>query len=766
MNTKTTLVLALIAAVVAFYIFFLEKPWETRPEPEQPTTTAQNLFDPQPADVDRLELTLRGQHGVFEKGEDDQWFMREPIECRATNSDLNHLINTLSTAMFLKEYGPKDKDRPSLEVTRLDRPTVDAKLYARGKLLAEIKIGAPLPTGRGCYIEISGSANIYESQREMDTFATRTIEQYRDKRVFPTLVGNAESVTTEGVVHYTIVKNNEDWVIDSEPRGQADRTEVNSITSAVMNLYIQDWKDDSPESLQPYGLEPPRVKITVQTKRTVPAKARPGDPDTQPADTQPSEQEHNLTLLVGAPIDPTDPENTHYFAKIDTTPWVFTIRPDTYKTITKPLVDLRDKNLAGMVEPGKAMSVVVETAEHDVHLVKDGSLWRFKDTDEADQVAVSDLLRAIKNLKAVEFVTESELLIPANWERPRAKVSVTLQGELNPVVLLVGPPSPSGRMAYVRKANEPVIAAVREEDVAQFLASPATYRDRTVMMFPSARASNIEIVRANGPRLVLSKVDNQWHMVEPVEAKANTESVTNLLQDLALLRAEGILSGTDEWAKAGLDQPAVTVSVTVQPAKVEPEPADTQPATPPDIYTLVLNQMDNKTYAGRPAQTGAAQLVYMLDNKVFEDATAEMHDRQVVQFETDEVIEIGFTSADDQVTFRRSGQEWRYQADPVLPIDAQKVTEAIERFRDLRTHRYAAYKIEDPSAYMLHEGVRRVSITLQDGTKMEIVLSSVGPENDPDRSKYARLADIDKVFLLTGEQALAFDKTLEHFENR
>ncbi len=765
MNTKTTLVLALIAAVVAVYIFVVDKPWEAKPEPEQPKTTAKNLFNPQPADVDRFELTLHGTHGVFEKDEDNQWIMRQPIECRASSSDINHLVSTLSTVMFMKEYGPKDQDRPSADVTRLDKPTVQAKLYKDGKIQAAIKIGARLPTGKGNYLEIEGSDKVYESQREMDIYFSRTIEQYRDKRIFATNLGDAQSVIAEGLANYNLVKSNDDWVIESEPRGQADKTAANSVTSAVMNLYAQDWKDDKPESLKPYGLDPPRLKITVRTKRTIPAKAQPGDPNTQPADTQPSEQEHKITLLVGAPIDPTNTDNTQYFAKTDDTTWVFSIPSEAYKNMTKPLDDLRDKNLAGTVEPGKATSVLVETPEHGVHLVKDGSIWKFKDGNEADQVAVSDLLRAVKNLKAEAFVSAKDLLIPADWERPRAKVTVTLQGELNPVVLLVGPPSASGKMAHVRKAAEQVIAAVREEDVAQFLASPLAYRDRTVLLFPSARASTMEMTRADGTKLVLSKVDNEWRIVEPVEAKANTEAVTNLLQDLAMLRAEGVLAGAGELSKAGLDRPAVTVSVTVQPPKPATQPTETQPAVPPTVYTLVLNQKEDKTYAARPDQA-TEQIVYRLDNKVFEDATAEMHDLQVTRFETDQVTEIGFASSDLQMVLSRHDQEWKYQTDPVLPIDKQKVTDAIEKLRDLRTHRYAAYKIDDPAAYKLHENVRRVSIALQDGTKMEIVLSSVGPENDPDKSRYARFADSDKVFLLTGEQAQAFDKTLEDFEKR
>ena len=87
MNTKTTLVLAVLAVAVVACLFFVVKPWEDRvvvPGDEEPKSTAKALFDPKPADVDRVEVSLRDEPTaqVFKK-DADGWTMLSPTTCPA-----------------------------------------------------------------------------------------------------------------------------------------------------------------------------------------------------------------------------------------------------------------------------------------------------------------------------------------------------------------------------------------------------------------------------------------------------------------------------------------------------------------------------------------------------------------------------------------------------------------------------------------------------------------------------------------------------------
>jgi len=105
---------------------------------------------------------------------------------------------------------------------------------------------------------------------------------------------------------------------------------------------VESFKDDKPISDKPYGLDSPQLKVTVQTEQEIPPKARPGDPDTQPADTQPSMESKSYVLMVGGA---TDTKGETFFARIGTAPWVFSIRSDTYKNLSPTPTELRDKTI-------------------------------------------------------------------------------------------------------------------------------------------------------------------------------------------------------------------------------------------------------------------------------------------------------------------------------------------------------------------------------------------------------------------------------------
>jgi hypothetical protein len=157
--------------------------------------------------------------------------------------------------------------------------------------------------------------------------------------------------------------------------------------------------------------------------------------------------------------------------------------------------------------------------------------------------------------------------------------------------------------------------------------------------------------------------------------------------------------------------------------------------------------------------------VYELEEKVFEDATAEMHDQQIAKFEVADAIEIGFRVNGNPVTLRKDGTDWKCLEDRFVPIDGQKVTESLNTLRDLKTHRFVAYAAEDLGKYGLSgDSADMAKVVLEDGERIEVLISSKGPEGDEDESRYARQAGSSKVFLLKGEQVEKLQKQLDDFE--
>lgn len=876
MNTKTTLVLAVLAVAVAACLVFFIKPWEEQgtDKADEPKTTAKDLFDPKPADVDGVEVTVRGESAarVFKK-DADGWTMLSPTTCPAVDYEINNqIVDKVSSLKYLKEYKVGDKNRPDDAVTRFNNPAARVKLMKGDQVAAELQVGNRLGTGKGNYIKRGGSDSIYESQETLSGTFDKQISTYRNKQVLNVKLEDVKSVQAAGLSNYKLVKSGTDWLIEEPERGRADKSTVETnAVNPLIRLYALDFADDAPVSDKPYGLDKPRLTMTVRSTKTVPAKAKPGDPGTKPADTQPSTEEVENTLLVGGPAG-----DNNYYARLKSAPWVFTLSSSTVDNFAKKVSDLRDKTLA-KVENAKAIKVVSKTPDGEMTLVKKDGKWSFADGTVSDATAVADLIKAVADLKATEYVDAARLLIPLDWSKPRASVTVTQEGEANPVTVLVGPPSASGKMVYVKNAAEDAVAAVRDDQVTQLLAGPIAYSDRQVMQFPRERATKLEITRVGGETVTLEQKKNLWSMVAPVAASTDAGAVSSLMQDLATLRAKGV-AGKDK-AAFGLNAPGVTLAVHVEPLTADPnvkvastapapapatgpastqpgkkptlqdlldytlslpkekqnplaiqmlkdeiakekatatqaatgpatrpgertyapgmspeellefqktlppekqnpkatemlqklivdrkaaesQPAVQEPAPQPTIYRLMISQKDGKTYACRDG----SDLVYELENKIYDDATAEMHDRQVAKVDPAAVSELSLLAGGNELSFRKAGENWTCTADPVLPIDKAKVDEVLNAIRDLKTHRYVAYQAADLAKYGLAGQADKVAVVAEGGKRVEILLSATGPAGDPDKSRYAVLADSRAVFLLKGEQVDKFSKKLDDFE--
>jgi len=824
MNTKTTLVLALVCVVVFAYLLLVEKPWQAEQVAEETTPErGQALFDPKPElkSIDRVKLTEDdGRAFVFVRRDDEGWDLAEPIQAKASKFEVDALVRTILDLSYVKEYGPDSEYRPSEATTGLDKPIAEVKLMDGDDLKAHVLVGSRVPTGKGNYLKLAGDDRIFVSKETLNRHFGKRLSDYRDKRVLDFRLADVQRVKVEGVRNFELVRENEtDWLVESPYRGDADKTKAENVI----------------RPLTFYGLDKPQLKVTVETERTIPAKASPGTPNTKPADTQPSVKKETFVLAIGAAADT---KGERYFARLDGASSIFTIRQDTFNNLTPNVADLFSKKIASVVA-AKVRQIELVNESGAMKLTKDSEgKWRFPDGAPADAALVSSLIKAVNDLTASEYIDPDKNLMVLDWDHPRAKVSLTQEGQLHPTTVLVGPSSASGQMVYVRNQASQAVAAVRAPTVAQFLEPPIAYRGRRILSFNAARARQIEIVRKGAAPVRLVRKDGRWMMTEPVSAPADADAVRYALQDLATLNAKRVV-GVGDLDRYGLDDPGVSVAVTViseprrqkqvasrpatQPATAT-APATTQAgedrqtkllkelieyqktnpqenpkateilkqmlatreapatqsagpgsrpapvATPPaeaapkvTRYILNLSKQADKVYAavaGRP-------MVFELDRRIYDDLTAEMHDCTLTHFTGPEVVEMAFVTGGKTMTLRKVGEEqWRYEEDPLVPIDSKKVKDLVIAFRGLRTHRFVDYDAEDVSAYGLGDSADRVRIVLKDGKKYEILLSAKGPAGDPDHSRYAMLAGTRKVFLLTGEQAAKFAQKLEDVEKK
>lgn len=587
MNTKTTLILAVLAALVASYIFFWDKSWKSPPPAEKPKPAAKEVFSVKPATagVDRVEIDRRdgSQLVLIKKG--DEWWIDRPIQAPAVSSQVTGIFDKLTDLKYTARYAEGDKERPTR--TGLDKP-VAVRLTKEGRPVASLRVGGGLPTGRGSYIQIGDekgeSKDVLEATTELSDAFSMRLEDLRDKNILKANLADVRRVSVEGARRFTLTQKNGKWLIEEPVRGRADKAKAEEVARPLTSLYVSEFRHDNPPSYKPYGLETPRLKVVVEVEKTVPPKAKPGEAVTQPADSQPSSVTVAHELHIGGPADA---GNKQYFARLAGQPGVFTISDYTFKQLTPELDALRDKQIAA-VETGRIQSIRVEAGGASAVLTRTQGKWTFEDGSQADPAAVEDLLKSVRELKAEQFVDPSTQLVKPDWDKPRARISLTEESSLTPAVVLVGDPSSSGKMVYVRNAAEQAVGAVREEAVAQLLAPPVSYRNRTIVSFDRERASTLKIERAGAPTVVLTQQKGTWSMVEPLAGPVDAEAMRNLMQDFSSLQARRVVA-SGKPAEFGLDKPGAVLTVTVEPVSSllntlvvgsTTQPAATKPAAP------------------------------------------------------------------------------------------------------------------------------------------------------------------------------------------
>ena len=800
MNTKTTVVLALLV-VIGGILLVLERPWQDASKP--PTADDQlQAGRPKPlvepsldAEVFQgVELIVGRQPPIITERDGAGWKITQPLQCVAEPWLPTNLIRRCLDLRYSRKFAPRDQGAPSTEEAGLDDPLVTVTLHRPGDQPPLVfRFGRQAPLSTDYYAALNGDDHIYVVNEDVPRTFKRTLQEFRSKKIFDFGSDEVESVAVAGTRNYKLVRaQDQAWMIHQPVRARANKSRAASLASSLRNLRAQDFVDDQPDNLVPYGLDRPAWTVALTVEKTIQPEtpgesdeatesaepAQPADQETEdqqtPADVespptppQPTAQRTEHVLLIGGPA------GQNRYAKLADRPWVFTIPETTLTSLTPELLDLRDKTLCDFDRRDVEKIELQVAAQHDTITNQDGT-WILANGRRAEPIAVDDLLKTIEHLQAASF-EDRPPLVDTGLDSPRATVAVTLTGQLEPLSLVIGNPTTSGKMVYARSGDDPSIAILRQETIAALLVPPIGYRDRQILDFNKSHAANIEITR-RGRTFSLVESFGLWRLTAPVDAPADASSVSNILADLNNLRAKTVVAA-DSGSAYGLDDPWVRAAVTVQPppqplttapaqTETQPAEAETRPALvgpPPQTYALLMAATpDGKIYA----RLEDGKLVYQVDHQVLDNLLAELHDRQAFPIDQDtRITKLAFRNRDRAFALEKVGRnKWIADADTTLPIDANKVDGEISTLRELKTGEFVSYHTEDLTEFGLDDPAVEVALTDRLGETHRLQVSAQGPENDPEQSRYATMLGSNKVFLLPLDRLGPLNMTLTDFE--
>jgi len=316
---------------------------------------------------------------------DKGWRLVRPVEAPADDGVVKGMLGMVVDAEVQRTLDEAPQD---LSGFGLDKPNVVVRLTAKDASPPPIAVGKNTTIGGKTYVRKGDEPKIYLTTTVIQTGLNKQVKDLRDKQI---LAFQDADVTRVAIARpagesTTLVRSAEGdvWTVaDGQP---ADSTEVRSYLASLRAARAVDFPDDAPQDLKQYGLDKPRLTVTVSGKEGT-------DPQ---------------TLAIGA--EHTEGSAKHVYAQRQGVPTVLALGDWSYRSLDKGTNQFRDKTVL-KIEPTSVGRVDLTRREGgSVVLVRqpEGG-WRFESgaQGKTNEGPVTRLLEDIEELRGSEIAAES-----------------------------------------------------------------------------------------------------------------------------------------------------------------------------------------------------------------------------------------------------------------------------------------------------------------------------------------------------------------------
>lgn len=365
----------------------------------------------------------------------------------------------------------------------------------------------------------------------------RAEQEAKPKRLFTFAADDAVKVALKFPDREIVAqKTDGTWRLTAPLEAAADETTVKNLLRAVAECEVKKTLDDVPESLAPFGLDVPKVTVTVALKdRELPA------------------------IKVGktSPIG-----NSTYIQRADE-PKVYLTNSAFQSAMDKKVKDLRDKRILDFNDDD-VRRIALERGDQATVLVKSDGTWRIEQpaAHAADPAVVRNFLASLRALRATDFPSEDAAdLKPYGLDAPRLTVALSIGADNAETRLLVGKEG-EDKSISVKVGHRPTVFSVGEWSYRDLNKTANDFRDKTVLAFDQAAVSEIELAPAEGEPTVLVRGEGGAWSVRGADGTADAERVEQLLTGLAGLKGwEIVTDAPADLGEYGLATPQLTITL-------------------------------------------------------------------------------------------------------------------------------------------------------------------------------------------------------------
>ncbi len=587
MNTKSTLVLLVIAAVIGVAILLDRR---TPPASDRPSTSVfrdvpEDAIRTIAIDADGRTIRIEKRDGAAGPG----WEIVEPLKAPADRQVVSSILSDLrwlSFKGFVEEAEAKARGDANYG---LDKPRAVLTCTAPEKTWT-LTFGGPNPLEeKEVFVRAGGRPGVYVvDKRLLDSLLTPP-EDLQDRTLVTLESWKVDTLklavtSPTGGEEAVIVKKDTDWHIE-EPeaiREQAEYTPVNKLLNDLRELRWKDWVAEKPsdEDLKRFALNPPARRYTVSS----------------------AESKATESLLVGGPVPREakpekageEPPALVYVRKGEAGP-VVTVAAAALKNLPDRVDLLRTRTIWDLTTMVLArIEVRAGDAVARLTCPKVGGVWICVEPEGIgiDNERVAEFVTALNATRIEEFY-ERQMADPRTYgfDTPAArlvydvrKTETAPSGDtdekkaesvetVEPRVWLFG--EKDGRI-FVKREDRGQVVEIKSDLLGKLRLGALLFRTKSLVR---TRPGNIRAVkiermergRADYATYACARKDGQWVVREPAGRQVDRQRVNAAVGALYNLSALDWIAPAAPKGAYGLDKPTIRVSFSWTETKEVPK---------------------------------------------------------------------------------------------------------------------------------------------------------------------------------------------------
>ncbi|MBA7606089.1 hypothetical protein ES703_13228 [subsurface metagenome] len=424
MKFKTTIILFAIFIVLLVFVLFFE--FKGKGEKDE----GEKLLALSSDDVQKVTFKKEDETITFQKDEEGEWLITEPLEAKADKYEVDRLADDFSNLRIERVV----EEVPE-KIEKYGIPQKEIILWFKDKdEPIKILIGMENTLGNTFFAKRDDETRVVLIPSSLKSLMEKSLFDFREKNIFKFEADDVKNVKLRAKKTLWVAsKKGEEWFFRNPVNALAKTSKIDDILSSLSNLKAKEFVSEEKKKgdVKKYGLDRPEYEITLG----------------MPLENQ------EVTFSLHK-------EEDKLYATTSLSTKIVETEDNLLSDLEKEAEELREKEVASFYS-WEANHLHLKMGEIDWIVVKDEEdNWHFESPvkEEADKSKIQTFIRKIESLEAEEFIDPPLSLNLKDYglDRPQCEVKIWVEEDeekVKEITVLIGSEDKEEKKVLVKNAR-------------------------------------------------------------------------------------------------------------------------------------------------------------------------------------------------------------------------------------------------------------------------------------------------------------------------